>query len=223
MTGIKLKTFWGESQPNGTKNISLPDTALRSSKKEATNFDKEYFKPEEKEKEPEDVKVEDWDSAAPATGGNDNWDNSNWNHNQNQRNQGAAGGARTGPEISEVPTEWSIEKKVDETVMVFYADNKAGRDMNVWMKVNKPPGSNLQAPINRFFNVLKRGKNEVWLVCHKEDPTLDWGDFDFEWEVEGGKSSTGQGVHYGGHQGGADEEPAEGIIIPLGEDAIGFM
>jgi hypothetical protein len=32
LTGIKMTTFWGDSLPNGTKNLALPETALRGAK-----------------------------------------------------------------------------------------------------------------------------------------------------------------------------------------------
>jgi hypothetical protein len=49
--------------------------------------------------------------------------------------------------------------------------------------VKKADGSNMRAPLSAVENKVQKKRYELWIVCHKVDPTQDWGDFEVEWEV----------------------------------------
>lgn len=84
----------------------------------------------------------------------------------------------------DLKSDYNVEVKEAETVMLIYVRNKSDRDLNLSLQVLVADSNkNLKAPLNRIEEAQQKNRFDLWMVCHKVDPAQDWGDFKIEWRV----------------------------------------
>ena len=151
-----------KSYPNIYKNFAITQQAFQNCAKKAEAFSNEYFKLDQAQNP---VKVE----------------NLEYNIVDNDEE---TGGQSSPSAVLEYPT-YQVEPTVHQTILLVYIKNTNNSDYNVKVKVTPAEGNtNLRAPLNVVEDVITKNRFELWMVCHKVDPTKDWGDYSVSWEVQ---------------------------------------
>jgi hypothetical protein len=80
---------------------------------------------------------------------------------------------------------YHVESTAQESVILVYIKNTNNIDYNVSVKIASGEGNtNLRAPLNAVEDTLTKNRLELWLVCHKVDPTQPWGDWSVSWDIQ---------------------------------------